>query len=295
MATSRDYRAELLEKIRQAAAELGHPPSTYEAEHEVDYFTKRSVYNHFDSWGEAMEAAGLDGNRPTECRDCDVDFDSSRAWKIHRTRVHGSSSPDVSPLEAIHELADGDAPPPLGEMARDGAYSQDLYERLYGSWKNALEAAGYDTKREAHNRVPREELLSELRRVADELGHSPTREQFEENGRYSSRPYVREFDGWTRAQEAAGLEPTRAPPGEGEDPSHVGGWDAARFEALVRDQARCQDCGITAPEHIEENGRGLDVHHKVPYREFDDPETAHELSNLVTLCRSCHSDRHSMD
>lgn len=295
MSRSSDFRAELLENIRQTAAELGHPPSTYEAEHEVDRFTKRSVYNHFDSWEEAMAAAGLDGSRPTTCRDCEADFGSSRAWKVHRTRIHGPDSPDVGLLEAIRILADGDQPPTRYDMSDDGAYSPDVYLQVFGSWRKALRQAGFAPGRDAHNRVSKGELLSEMRRLADELGHPPRVSDMSEHGRYSSRPYLREFGSWVASQEAAGLPPTRASPGEAEESSHVGAWEASRYDALVRDQARCQDCGLTAPEHIEECGRSLDVHHKVPYREFDEPAEAHELSNLVTVCRSCHAIRHTPD
>ncbi|WP_241729483.1 MULTISPECIES: HNH endonuclease signature motif containing protein [Halolamina] len=32
----------------------------------------------------------------------------------------------------------------------------------------------------------------------------------------------------------------------------------------------------------------MDVHHICPVREFDNPQDAHRLENVVTLCRSCH-------
>jgi predicted HNH restriction endonuclease len=43
-------------------------------------------------------------------------------------------------------------------------------------------------------------------------------------------------------------------------------------------------CGITEEEH----GRQLDVHHKVPFRLFDSPIEANRLSNLISVCPSCH-------
>lgn len=65
-------------------------------------------------------------------------------------------------------------------------------------------------------------------------------------------------------------------------------WNDQRKEALRRDQYRCQKCGITEPYHRDRVGHGLHVHHKIPYREFDDHKKANRLDNLITLCGSCH-------
>lgn len=75
----------------------------------------------------------------------------------------------------------------------------------------------------------------------------------------------------------------------GEDRYYGPFWPEARRMALRRDQYRCQRCGITDPEHIEERGRGLHVHHIKPVRTFDDHEEANDLGNLISLCTGCHS------
>lgn len=62
------------------------------------------------------------------------------------------------------------------------------------------------------------------------------------------------------------------------------GWERARKAARARDQV-CRLCGKTP----KENGQRLSVDHIVPYGTFDDPEKANDLSNLVSLCRSCHA------
>lgn len=59
-------------------------------------------------------------------------------------------------------------------------------------------------------------------------------------------------------------------------------WPRQRDLARARDGYRCQVC--TAPEQ----GRAHHVHHKTPFRSFANPEQANQLSNLVTLCPSCH-------
>lgn len=64
------------------------------------------------------------------------------------------------------------------------------------------------------------------------------------------------------------------------------GWSLARETVRDRDE-RCQHCGHDGRD------RRLEVHHIEPVRRFrDDPErsieSAHELDNLVLLCRRCH-------
>jgi 5-methylcytosine-specific restriction endonuclease McrA len=64
------------------------------------------------------------------------------------------------------------------------------------------------------------------------------------------------------------------------------GWTAARRRVRERDEV-CQNCGAEADD------RKLDVHHIVPVRAFAGAEDAelrdaHEDSNLVLLCRTCH-------
>jgi hypothetical protein len=67
------------------------------------------------------------------------------------------------------------------------------------------------------------------------------------------------------------------------------GWGKSRARTLRRDNYRCQVCGVSASEL----GQNPDVHHITSVRWFVDSDQyarrdAHTLSNLVSLCRSCH-------
>lgn len=55
-------------------------------------------------------------------------------------------------------------------------------------------------------------------------------------------------------------------------------WDALRLQAKRRDGFRCVECGAV--------GR-LEIDHKIAVRKR--PDLAFDLSNLQTLCASCHS------
>lgn len=59
-------------------------------------------------------------------------------------------------------------------------------------------------------------------------------------------------------------------------------WKKQRALARARDGFRCQVCGAA------EGDRPHDVHHKIPFRRFASAEQANQLSNLITLCPSCH-------
>lgn len=77
----------------------------------------------------------------------------------------------------------------------------------------------------------------------------------------------------------------RAPPKLPYGPS----WKQQRRRALKRDNYKCQECGGTT------NGRAPDVHHIVPFAELgiERHKEANALTNLITLCRSCHMKAHN--
>lgn len=66
-------------------------------------------------------------------------------------------------------------------------------------------------------------------------------------------------------------------------------WEKQKKAARKRDNNTCQECGLTA----EEQGESMCVHHKIPYRFFDDYKKANRLNNLICLCRKCHGKQES--
>ncbi len=60
-------------------------------------------------------------------------------------------------------------------------------------------------------RIPIDDLLADLSRIADNLGHPPTASEFNEESENSSTTILRRFDNWTAALEAAGLDPEEKP------------------------------------------------------------------------------------
>lgn len=75
-------------------------------------------------------------------------------------------------------------------------------------------------------------------------------------------------------------------------PCYVGGknsrrgrnWSAIRLRVVQKQHGKCADCDKLV-------GNSLPVHHKKPYREFDNAADANRESNLVGLCQPCHMKR----
>ena len=62
------------------------------------------------------------------------------------------------------------------------------------------------------------------------------------------------------------------------------GWTTARRTTRERDKNVCQICQKTA----EQQGRNMDVHHRISFFQFSSVEDANVQTNLICLCRSCH-------
>jgi len=123
-----------------------------------------------------------------------------------------------------------DRVPTRAAMAGHGELDPVQFIDEYGSWEAALEDAGFSVERleaeryygitdedfrlkvdklvEGDNEDQfRAELLLELRRLAIDLGKTPSASDLSSYGNYSRRPYRNRWDSWSDAIRAAGLKP----------------------------------------------------------------------------------------
>jgi hypothetical protein len=106
--------------MRELAAEVGGAPTQTEM-NERGEFSQRLYYREWDSWGKALAAAGVERNSE---------------------RVHGID--DEQLLDALRELSRAVGRPPTAEMMNDrGQFSVYPYLRRWGTWNDALRAAGF--------------------------------------------------------------------------------------------------------------------------------------------------------
>lgn len=107
-------------------------------------------------------------------------------------------------IDALQSLADDlGRPPTRNEMNNSGRFSATPYYREFGSWPAALKAA--DLEPQYRQDISDEELLAELARLADELGHDPRQVDMEEHGQFDPTTYSRRFGSWLDARNQAGL------------------------------------------------------------------------------------------
>ena len=176
-------RDHLIERLQALAAHLGHTPLQREVDADADSPCRVTYVRRFGSWQAALEAAGLPLNRPP------VPYDREML------------------LEALQQLADwlGRAPT-KAEMDQQGVACAATYANHFGSWTAALAEIGL--KPQGGQLYERDELLSILRDLAEELGRPPTQaELWQREGLPRPTTYRYRFGSWSQALEAAGLKP----------------------------------------------------------------------------------------
>jgi hypothetical protein len=156
--------------------------------------------------------------------------------------------------------------------------------RRFGSWLNALNAAGLQPTRNLH--ITSDQLLENLVSVWLKLGRQPKYQDLRKaNSTYSSGTYENRFGTWRKALEAfvawandglAPEAPKPVPVRQRRTPRNIN-W-RLRALVLMRDGARCQLCGVEA-----RSGATLHVDHVVPWSKGG--ETV--FANLQILCNVC--------
>ena len=125
------------------------------------------------------------------------------------TSHHNSPISESDLLDEIRRL-DGelDRTPGFRNMNEHGEFAARTYVNHFGSWNEAVRAAGLEPRKPGGmenppNKIPRADLLAEIRRLADELGKSPSVADLRELGEYPYTTYYNRFGGWVNAREQA--------------------------------------------------------------------------------------------
>jgi phage terminase small subunit len=172
----------LIEELQDLADELGETPSqrdmTRQGAHSVKTYQKK-----FGSWNEALEKADLEINKKQS----------------------------IAKSELIDELtrlsAELGRTPTSRDVAEEGEYAPSNYSNKFESWNSAVREAGLEITRQRD--ISRDDLLGELKRLANELGHTPTVGAMRQRGKFGVRTYSKEFGSWNDALQDAGLELNR--------------------------------------------------------------------------------------
>jgi len=186
--------SELLNELKRLAEEFDHPPTLRELREHGKY-AATTYYNRFGSFQKALEAAGFSARSPNARISND-----NLISELHR--VADKTNTGKTPKKT-NSGDHNDTPPTAADMNEYGNYWASTYRRWFGSWNAALRAAGFDP---LYTTVTEADLITELRRLAEELNKTPTFAEMNEQGRHGARTYVRRFGSWNDALETAGLK-----------------------------------------------------------------------------------------
>jgi hypothetical protein len=177
----REYSpADVLEHIRRLA-DGEDPPTRREFDGDGAAPSSCIAQRRFGSWTEAVEAAGFEARQRGRCR----------RWS------------DAEIIKEIQRLADGEDPPTMQEFDADGAAPSAVTARnRFGSWNEAVEAAGFEP-RPGSKRYTRGELLDWLVAYRVEFGTWPSGDDFAEWPGPCKATFRKEFGGLVAAREAA--------------------------------------------------------------------------------------------
>jgi 5-methylcytosine-specific restriction endonuclease McrA len=250
---------ELLEELHKL--ESKHGKVTIELMRKEGKYSIPTYYSRFDSWNNALREANIDINR-------EINID------------------EVQLLDELKRLQNEHGKVSMKLMEEEGKYSEIPYKQRFGSWNDALQEANIDVY---ETNISKRKLIYELKRL-DRFHDNVHYDLIDEEGIYSTTAYERAFGTISTALEESGLSKYEHPSGE-EHPLWKGGsvgwygknWSEQREKALNRDNYRCCLCG---------GQNKIVVHHIKPVRDFnvkEEYEAMNEISNLVTLCRYCHT------
>lgn len=268
-------RGELLAELYRLEDELGHVPRRDDLT-EHSKFCEDPYRRCFGSWAGALEAAEME--RPP-------------AIEVYKDDL-------LSDLQAVADTVG--RTPTVPDIDEHAEYAISTYQRRFGSWNDALKDAGFELNHV--NGISEGLLLSELHRLADELGRAPRACEMSRKGKYSEYPFRRQFGSWDDAVIAAGYEPCGLPTGpehhlwKGNFDTYYGpNWDEQREKRLKHDNFRCIVCGMTRKTHDDEYGCDFHVHHVQRKGNFVRPDgtfdydRANRVENLRTLCCEHHT------
>lgn len=174
---------ELLADIRRVAEELGKEPSKTDYNQHGDYSTY-PAQSKFGSWTAAKKAAGVDVNRGNEyVPKADVLDDLERVANVVEEPI----------TKAVYE--------------ENGEYHPSTIHKRCGSILEALEEIGLAHRvGKAPNDIDKDRVLDDVRRVAEELGHAPSRNEYAAHGTFSEILPRIKFGSWSEARNAAGVD-----------------------------------------------------------------------------------------
>jgi hypothetical protein len=310
-------RDQLIQELQRLREELGRTPTQSDLSRHGQYSRTPYEKEFGNGWNQALREAGMSVNRPHQSEQNCLSDIRETADKIggvptvtdqrergcvsvsHITRVFGSwrnavseagldetelrdyGIPDSELISDIKEVAENlDKTPTKADVDKHGKFAAVTAKKRFGSFSNALREAGLEPNRKKPVQVSCSHCSDAIERYEYHVNRSE--ELFCNEGC---------FYRWLRDGNApAGQEHHQFKPEARTRADYGPSWPSQRQRALERDDHTCQRCGMGSKKHRVKYGMSLHVHHVVPWHEFDDHKERNDLSNLLTLCASCHAE-----
>ena len=175
---------EALSDLLKVRSELGKPPSKAEY-NDLGTYSAQTIIRRVGGWNKALDQLGLEINQ---------------RWKISDEEL-------LSELSEVTEKLG--RPPSIEEYKQRGKIHPDTFINRFGGWRDAIKEAGHEPTYRKSNLISKEDLITELQQIADDLGETPTKRQYHNHSdtEYHPTTQVNRFGAWKEAVEAAGLEP----------------------------------------------------------------------------------------
>ncbi len=174
-------REQLVEQLKRKAVKLGRTPKASDVDQDSEMASSTTFIDAFGSFNKALEVAGLKANRATRTREKLIEQLQKKAKALRRTPTQREVKQD-------------------SEMA-----SPNSFERTFGSFNKALEAAGLRVN-STRRSYTREQLIQQLKRKAAKLRRTPSAQIVDQDPDMASvRVFSNTFGSFNKALEAAGL------------------------------------------------------------------------------------------
>jgi DNA-directed RNA polymerase specialized sigma subunit len=139
------------------------------------------------------------------CDICGESFETNVEIAGH-VRAHQVSISAETIIHELQRLADEKGRPPThSEVNNETEFTEGAVYSTFGGWDEGLEAAGLEPRTNGYCDT---EIIEELHRVATQIGHSPSRNEWRELGGISAKAVQTHFGSWNEGLRAANLETT---------------------------------------------------------------------------------------
>ncbi len=260
---------ELLDDLQSVARRLNAATLFAQQYQKHGRFSATILRTRFGSWNAALQAAHLQPSAPRQVEDQSILSDLVKvAAKLDVRQLH------------------------RGDYVREGRYGTTTISRRFGSWTNALLAAGLSATPRARRNPSNQELFNNFENLWRSLGRQPRgRDVALPHSLFDLRLYKRRFGTFRKAlaafvshQHNAGKTSAAASPPEPLIRHKTAREVRARlrYQVLSRDHFRCRLCGRSP---ATDPSVKLQVDHKQPWSAGG--ETVKD--NLQTLCETCNA------